>query len=211
MTHDELLQRIDHMAEVVFPAIKERTELITKTQKEKFDKTHTIVKINTGSYMMIRLPTRSSKLAPAYQGLYIVIRKTQGGCYVLQDETRALMPRDYPPSDPKLISVDETALADELVEVQAIINHRANIGRREYLVQWKGQGPEEDEWLMPDKFTNLKTIQDYWTRREKQELSTMDKIVPTTPKRGRPPKKVSNNEAANSAPKRRGRPPKQPK
>ncbi|OAD66989.1 hypothetical protein PHYBLDRAFT_174696 [Phycomyces blakesleeanus NRRL 1555(-)] len=31
------------------------------------------------------------------------------------------------------------------------------------------------------------------------------------PKRGRPPKKVSNNEAANGAPKRRGRPPKQPK
>ncbi|OAD81111.1 hypothetical protein PHYBLDRAFT_161744 [Phycomyces blakesleeanus NRRL 1555(-)] len=170
-----------------------------------------MAKINIGSYVMIKLPTRSSKLAPAYQGLYTVIRQTQGGSYVLQDETGALMPRDYPPLDLKLISVDETALADELVEVQAIINHRGKIGRREYLVRCKGQGPEEDKWLTPDKFTDLKTIQDYWARREKQELSTTDKIAPTAPKRGRPPKKISNNEAANSAPKRRGRPSKQPK
>ncbi|KAG1580145.1 hypothetical protein G6F47_012695 [Rhizopus delemar] len=40
--------------------------------------------------VMVRLPGRTSKLSPLYEGPYIVVRKTQGGSYVLKDEQNEL-------------------------------------------------------------------------------------------------------------------------
>ena len=44
---------------------------------------------------MIKVATRAGKLAPAYEGPYTVLRQTQGGSYVLQDETGELINHEF--------------------------------------------------------------------------------------------------------------------
>ncbi|KAG0858323.1 hypothetical protein G6F16_013423 [Rhizopus arrhizus] len=48
----ELLKNIKKMTEIVFPAIYERTKIITNKQKEKFDASHKLVSIPENSYVM---------------------------------------------------------------------------------------------------------------------------------------------------------------
>lgn len=65
ISYDELIKRLDYMANVVFPAIKERTQIVTDAQKDTFDKTHRIVvDFPIGSFVVVKLPTRTNKLAP---------------------------------------------------------------------------------------------------------------------------------------------------
>ena len=99
ITYQQLLDRLDYMAEIVFPAIKERTDIVVKAQKEGFDKSQQIIDIPIGSYVVARLPTRNNKLAPAYEGPFTVVNKTKNGNYVLKDMTGSLTSRNYTPSD----------------------------------------------------------------------------------------------------------------
>ncbi|KAJ8651355.1 hypothetical protein O0I10_013135 [Lichtheimia ornata] len=169
MSYEELVNRLEHMQKVVFPALKERTDAYVRNQKEQFDSTHQLTSFPEQSHVMAKVHTRGSKLAPVYEGPYTVLRKTEGGSYILQDETGALMPRDYAPSELKLISVKDVVSTDDLYEVQAIIDHRGDEGHREYLVRWKGYTPEDDTWQLPEDFTDPDFIQQYWKRRgEKQ-------------------------------------------
>ncbi|RCI04426.1 hypothetical protein CU098_004721 [Rhizopus stolonifer] len=49
-----------------------------------------MVDINEGTPVMMKLPNRPHKLAPIYEGPFVVVRRTQGGTYVLKDETNGL-------------------------------------------------------------------------------------------------------------------------
>ncbi|CDH59310.1 hypothetical protein RO3G_15169 [Lichtheimia corymbifera JMRC:FSU:9682] len=169
MSHDELVERLQYMQGIVFPALKEKVEAYNQAMTDKFNSTHKLIDFPEQSHVMVRVQSRGSKLAPAFEGPYTVLRKTEGGTYVLQDETGALMPRDYVPSELKLISQDEVVPIDELYELEAIINHRGKPGRRQYLVRWKGYGPEDDQWLDPDAFTDPAFIMQYWNRRNEKE------------------------------------------
>ena len=181
MTYEELVKRLEHMQEIVFPALKDKVEAYNRIMKNKFDTTHRLIDFPEKSHVMVKVQSRGTKLAPAYEGPYTVLRKTTGGTYTLQDETGALMPRDYVPSELKLISQDEVVPIDELYELEAIIKHRGKPGNRQYLVRWKGYGPEDDQWLKPDAFTDPDFIVQYWQRRNEDE-----KQAPATDHHGKP-------------------------
>ncbi|CEP09913.1 hypothetical protein, partial, partial [Parasitella parasitica] len=77
LTLDELQQRIQHMNNIVFPAIQERTKRVAEEYTKKMDKRRMIIEdIPFDSAVMVRLPEgRQSKLSPLYAGPYIVVRR----------------------------------------------------------------------------------------------------------------------------------------
>jgi hypothetical protein len=167
LSHQELEERIEKMATVVFPAIQERTKKIAEQQARNFDKSHNLIHIDNGTAVMCKIQSsvRAHKLAPIYQGPYIVVRKTAAGNYVLKDEKGELLHRDYVPSELKVVSIDETIFEDEVYEIDTIRDHRGPPNNREYLVQWASYGDREQTWEKASAFTNPhKSIPQYWEK-----------------------------------------------
>lgn len=165
MQRHDLLERIDIMNTVVFPAIKEKMETVTMKQKGKFDKQHSIVEFPIKSHVMKRVLQKKGKLHPEYEGPYTVVRKTKGGSYVLMDEQGELLPIDIPPSQLKLISQDEIIPADEVYEIDSIIAHKKEPnGTYLYKVRWKGYTAEDDTWEPYEHFNSTDVITSYWER-----------------------------------------------
>jgi len=195
----ELEARIEKMNTIVFPAIKARTNKILELQSSKYDEKNMIIDIDEGTPVMVKLPYRSNKLAPIYEGPFTVVRKTQGGTYVLKDETNELLHREYVPSELKVVSIDEKAIEDEIYEVEAIRDHRGDVGHREYLVKWAGYGERANTWEPPSSFNNPITIAQYWDKvkaNKKKENERRAAMVKTSIQQNKQPnqKDVRNNK-----------------
>ena len=86
-----------------------------------------------------------SKLQPRYEGPFKVLRCNKGGAYILEDNTGALLPRNFAPSALKLISHD-AIYTDQSHEVEAIVNHKGKGQRVKYLVKWKNYDDSHNTW-----------------------------------------------------------------
>ncbi|KAI8881780.1 hypothetical protein K501DRAFT_143356, partial [Backusella circina FSU 941] len=170
MTIDELLKRVNYMSDIVFPAIIEKNAAQMKLEEGKFNKKHKLVDYSPDSHVMVRLQTSDGNLTPIYEGPYTVVRKRTGGSYVLRDETGVLMDRDYAPHELKLVSREEVIDKDndnnleKSYDVEAVLDHRGPVRKREYLVRWKNYSSDWDEWIPTDKFNDVNIIRKYWKR-----------------------------------------------
>lgn len=164
ISNDELLKRIEYMSDIVFPAVKERTEAYNKMMKEQFDKKHRLINFPVGSFVVVRNKGIIKSLSPIYSGPYEVIRKTKYGNYTLRDEMGLLMPRDFTPSELKLVSQDAVVAKDDVYEFEGIVDHRGEAGKREYKIRWKNYSPEHDSWISLHNFTDPQAITTYWKR-----------------------------------------------
>ena len=81
MSQDELLKRIDYMSQIVFPVIAERTKQHLDQLTENIDKKRVQADFPEGSHVMVKVHNRHNSLSPAYEGPYIIERKTAGGTY----------------------------------------------------------------------------------------------------------------------------------
>ncbi|KAG1137063.1 hypothetical protein G6F37_011326 [Rhizopus arrhizus] len=83
----------------VLPAIREKIKTSQTAAENKFNKSHRIIKeIPSGSQVMIKNINRTAKTDPLYIGNYTIVRKNQGGIYILVDGTGVLLPRNITPS-----------------------------------------------------------------------------------------------------------------
>jgi hypothetical protein len=185
MTYEQLIERINVMSEVVFPAIMDKTNAYVDNMKEKFDKYKNIIVSDfvKGTPVMVRIPTLKGSLTPSYMGPYTVVRKTKGGSYVLTDETGMLMDRDYTPSELKAIS--QSNILDEeddgkVYEIEGILDHRGTGSNVEYKIRWKGYSQDEDSWLKPEMITHENTIQQYWRRKLGKDYKPYKNSKPLT-------------------------------
>jgi hypothetical protein len=160
------------MEDIVFPAIHERAKRINEEYQKKFNNKNILVDIPKGTHVMVRLKHRPNKLAPLYEGPYTVVRKNRGNSYELKDELGELLHRNYVPSELKIVTIDESAIENELYEVEDIRDHRGQPGEREYLVKWVGYGERANTWQKADDFTDPNIIQKYW--RKVEELTRLE-------------------------------------
>ena len=76
LSYEELIERIDHMSNIVFPAIMDQTNKYVEQMKVQFEKYNTIID-------------------DFEEGPLKLWRKSKRGSYILYDEMNGLMPRDY--------------------------------------------------------------------------------------------------------------------
>ena len=194
MSNKELEDRIDEMEKLVFPAIEERTKKINEMINKAYNEKHKLVNIPEGSFVMVRLPQRSNKLAAIYDGPYTVVRKTQGGSYILKTpETNELLPRNYTPSELKLVQIEEEAIED-FYEVEKILDHRGSEGNREFLVKWSNYSDDHNSWVKASDFSSSEMIQDYWDKYDKKNKNSPTPKTRSAKKRNNRSTKSTSNK-----------------
>ncbi|KAG2191999.1 hypothetical protein INT47_006066 [Mucor saturninus] len=149
-TKSSLPKKAEYMADIIFPAIHQRTNELMELQRNRFDNKHYLIDIEVGSTVMVRLPS------------------TTTGTYVLKDEMNEMLHRDYVPSELKVVTIDESAIEDKLYEVKEIRTHRGPVDDRQYLVAWVGYGERENSWLDAAAFSDPETIRKYWVKVNEQ-------------------------------------------
>ena len=157
---------VQFMQDALFPGIAELVRSSQSAKKSSFDATHAQIDIPIDSYVMVRDVSRRGKLDPRFEGPFKVIGKS-GHAYTLQDNSGALLPRNYPPSALKLISADPI-YTSESFEVDTILNHRMTDHGYEYLVRWKRYSKDYDSWEPATGFDDEDTIIKYWKRRRRR-------------------------------------------
>ncbi|KAG1139974.1 hypothetical protein G6F37_009661 [Rhizopus arrhizus] len=145
-TRKQLNGHITKFNNTVLPAIREKIKTFQAAAENKFNKSHRIIKeIPSGSQVMIKNINRTTKTDPLYIGNYTIVRKNQGGSYILVDEERS-----------------------EVYDVEAVIDHKGIPGNWLYLVRWKGYDAKDDTWEPEKYFHNNRPILKYWNRRNGQ-------------------------------------------
>ncbi|CEP18537.1 hypothetical protein [Parasitella parasitica] len=138
MSYEELIKRIDHMNEIVFPAINDRTDKYISNLRDQFDKNKNVVKdYPPGTHVMVRIPILKVALTPSYEGPFTIIRKTKGGSYVLQNELGVLMDHDYARRELKVVSKDNIDDDSDTYEIEDILEHKGSGKNTEYKIRWK--------------------------------------------------------------------------
>jgi transposase InsO family protein len=164
LSEKELLDRIEHLHQVVFPGIADGARKRQASMVSNFNSKLARIPFPNGSWVMAMDPHPNNKLVPTYEGPFMVVRRTHGGSYVLQDTTGALRPRNYAPSQLKLVQRD--SVAEPSYEIESVIDHRfMDDGSVEYLVHWEGYSDDDDEWIPYENFDDVECISDYFRRR----------------------------------------------
>jgi hypothetical protein len=186
----------DKMVSLLLPAINTR---ILKAKDEMVARLNNLRKalipksISQGTEVYLVDPMNTNKWQPKYIGPYTVVRRSQGGAYVLRDSTGDILDRHVPIDQIKVLSSKEKrarqALSDgeqgddtdtkqaeqePSYEVERIVDHRGdNPSSYEYLVKWKNYPSSANSWEPIDNFEDREVIVNYW----KNLTSTQDNSV----------------------------------
>jgi transposase InsO family protein len=167
----EMSKRIYDMANIVLPAIAEKTKDARDKAKKKFDKKHNLVKFKVGSLVALYNNKRETKDEPRYTGPFRVIGQNKGGAYILETPSdRIRVKGKFPPSSLKSVLDNPFLLENWKLEVDKIIDVRGPPSKFEYLVRYKDLGEEDDSWEPKEAFKTHEHIQRFWNQRRKQQF-----------------------------------------
>ena len=160
------LRRLAEFTKVIFPAINERTQLyLDATNKSGKSKAN----FPNGCFVMATNKNRANKFEPRYEGPFKVVRRNNGGAYVLQDTDGTIMSRNYTPGELKIVSHDPDTHGKSF-DVAAILNHRGKAPKYEYFVQWKGYDATHNTWEPASSFDDIAVINRYWDKQKESRL-----------------------------------------
>ena len=162
----DLNYRIDQIKKLVTLDRPLALENIAKAQKKQNDvqnSRHLILTepLAPGTSVMIKNDGMIGKLEPRYHGRHTVVEQASGGNYRLKDALGHILPITYPLQKLKPYDDDDAEKPTESFEIEKILDKRKINDRNEYLVKWKNQSVEENEWVPEDHFDDMKIINDY--------------------------------------------------
>ena len=172
-------KRLNFATDILYPAIRDKTATNMSKAIHQFAKHKKILKepFPVGSMVMVKDPTRSSKLEPYYLGPFKVLRKNRGGAYLLLDSDATLFQRAVAPEALKLVRKDPKH--DEVsYVVEKILKHRGPQHKREYLVRWKSMPSSEDSWEPAENFNELDCLRRYWSKKPLSPSEENNVVLP---------------------------------
>jgi transposase InsO family protein len=163
LSSKHLLARNKFMSDIVFPAVGARTRSYAEGVFKGFAQRHKIINDDypAGALVMKQVLPRGSKMLPTWEGPYMVILRSRSGGYVLRDTLNEELVHKVPASQLRLVSYEGT-LSPDSFEVDHVVSHRGNPGRREYLIRWKGFSADDDSWVGERDINTLGCITEYW-------------------------------------------------
>lgn len=204
---DNPLARLEHLANIVHPALSDRANWSRGINAQHLDSRHRIIDIPIGASVMTIDPIRSGKLSPTYEGPFKVIAKKRFA-YTLLDTDNKLLSRRFAPSQLKVIETPNNESVDSIVlEVGNILNHREDEtapGKYEYLTTWKDRTIDH-EWIKSEDFHDIQPITTYWneltkpTSKQKVKFVTPSTQLPSLKRKAGRPRKDAN-KSVNPAP-----------
>jgi transposase InsO family protein len=178
-TVPQMRRRLQWMTEVVFPAIESKSTAFAKRMHADFMKRHRIIQDDfpAGALVMRQQIPRLSKAHPAWEGPYIVVRRTQGGAYILRNTLDEELSHRVPVNQLRLVSM-EGNLSPDSFEVEKVVDHRGAAAEREYLVKWRNFSSAHNTWEPTAHFDSLACIADYW---KSKVVDLSSRAKPATP------------------------------
>jgi hypothetical protein len=154
------LENWKRMEEVIYPAIAERVSIEQAKAALLFERDHRIIdEIAPGSLVMIKDVTRQSKWTEYYSGPFEVIRRNEGGAYLLKDGLGHQLPFRIPVNHIKLAPHAKQSVEGHYV-VKKILSHRLIDDKTEYLVRWEKESIM-DSWVLAEHFDGGSMVDDY--------------------------------------------------
>jgi transposase InsO family protein len=176
LTPEQLEKRYNLAMSWLYPKSAAKVSLTASKRISKYNAKRGVCNepFPDGSYVMVKNPRRENKMGQRYLGPYRVLRRTQGGSYVLLDEAGQLLPRNVAPSHLKLVSYESIQNALDAGDVsvapaEAIVLHRGTPGHREFKVRWAGCDADEDTWEVAANL-DQRLIRKYWDRVQSEEV-----------------------------------------
>jgi hypothetical protein len=122
--------------------------------------------ITTGTLVMLKDPTRSTKHDPIWLGPYRVVQQTKANTYVLQNPDSSLLGRRPPRDHLKVIHSNADINLDEIFYVERILDHRGPANNRTYLVKWYNFPNADNTWEPVANLVGSESeLTSYWAAR----------------------------------------------
>jgi transposase InsO family protein len=158
LSSGQLEERLRFMTDLVFPANRDVSESTHEKLRDRFLRGASISEIPEGAMVMTKVDTGAKGLRPRYEGPYKVVRRTQGGTYVLAEGDGTVLRRNYSPNQLKMIQLPTEDLP-QTYEVESILDTRKRRnGVQEYLVKWRGYSSEHNSWEPAENFQDVEIL-----------------------------------------------------
>lgn len=172
-----LRERLQQMTEVVYPAIQKRSDKVHDKRNAAFAKNNQIrhEDFPDGAVVMALDDTKKGKSEPKYEGPFTVMRRNQGGVYVLKGREGTVYTRPgnvLKAVHPEILG--EVPNQDQIAVVQYIMNHKTGLdGAAYYEVKWKGT--KLRSWVKHSDFNDHGPIRKYWQKKDQSAKEAIKK------------------------------------
>ena len=182
LTHQQLTERHCHIADLIRPGAAAH---FRKAQQARTDAANARLRLTsnipTGTMVMLKDPTRSSKHEPPWIGPFRVVERSKGGNYTLQGLDYSLYHQRPPRDRLKVIDAKADISLNDIYFVETILDHRQGKQGYEYLIKWQNFPTSDNSWE-PEK--NLLTcdglVRQYWSYRKANPHSSIPRLSTTS-------------------------------